>query len=202
MTIIAGIAGGSGGGKTTLAAALEEHFKPKILRIECDWYYRPQDALTLEQRALTNYDHPDAVESGLLAAHLRRLASGECVEAPVYDFALHTRRPETRRLTPHPILLVEGIHALHYPELRAMYAWKVFVEAPADIRFIRRLQRDMLERGRTAESVVQQYLAQVRPMHEQFVEPVRAYADIIVSGENLEASLEQVIATASAQTPR
>jgi uridine kinase len=194
MTLVVGIAGGTGSGKTTLARALAERFAPNALLVEYDWYYRDQSAVSPEHRAARNYDHPDALETSLLTEHLRRLMAGESVAAPVYDFATHTRTGETRQLEPQLLILVEGIHALHPPELRRLFALGVYVDAPADIRFIRRLRRDLAERGRDVESVVRQYLEQVRPMHEQFVEPARRHAGLEVSGEDQDEAIEQTAA--------
>lgn len=194
MAIVAGIGGGTGSGKTTLARALAARWPDQTLLIEHDWYYRDQKTVPVEKRIFTNYDHPDALETDLLAAHLGQLMQGDPVEAPIYDFAWHTRSASKRLLTPRPLMIVEGIHVLHDPALRGLFTLKVFVDTPADLRFIRRLRRDVAERGRTMESVTQQYLDHVRPMHEQFVEPARRYADCSVSGENADQALQEVSA--------
>lgn len=178
-----GIAGGSGSGKTTITAALLDALGEEAALLQHDWYYRDQPACSPEARARLNFDHPDAQETALLAAHLDRLRRGNAVDAPQYDFATHTRAPNTVRVEPRPVIVVEGINTLASPELRARFDLAIFVDAPADIRFIRRLQRDIAERGRTVESVIRQYLEQVRPMHETFVEPCRDSAGLILSGE-------------------
>lgn len=180
---IVGIAGGSGSGKTTITQALLAELGAHALLIQQDWYYRDQAAISPEARALVNYDDPEAQENDLLVAHLDQLLRGESVEAPQYDFATHTRRAETVTLAPRRVIVVEGINALVHTGLRGRCALTVYVDAPADIRFIRRLQRDVAERGRTPESVVAQYLDQVRPMHEAWVEPCKHVADLVLSGE-------------------
>jgi uridine kinase len=180
---IVGIAGGSGSGKTTVTAALMKRLGPLATLLQQDWYYRDQSALSPRERAALNYDHPDAQETNLLVNHLETLCAGSPVEAPQYDFATHTRRPDTVPVLPCPWLVVEGINALAHEGLRARCDLTVYVDAPADIRFIRRLQRDVAERGRTAESVIAQYLDQVRPMHETYVEPCKNVADLVLSGE-------------------
>lgn len=192
---IVGIAGGSGSGKTTVTAALMERLGDSATLLQQDWYYRDQAALSPEERAALNYDHPDAQETGLLVEHLRALREGNTVAVPQYDFATHTRRADTVHVAPCPWIVVEGINALAHEELRARCDLTVFVDAPADIRFIRRLQRDVAERGRTAESVITQYLNQVRPMHESFVEPCKHVADLVLSGEApIEESVNQILA--------
>jgi len=183
MTICVGIAGGTACGKSTLARAVAARFAGEATVIEYDWYYRDQDRLCVAEREQRNYDHPDALETDLLVAHLDRLTAGEAVHAPQYDFARHTRAPETRLIEPHAIVLIEGIHVLSAEPLRKRLALKIFIDADADLRFIRRLRRDLAERGRTAGRVIDQYLDQVRPMHLQFVEPTRACADLVVAGE-------------------
>jgi len=180
---IIGIAGGSGSGKTTITAALMDRLGERGLLLQQDWYYRDQAMLAPEARAGLNYDHPDAQETDLLVAHLAALRAGQVVAVPQYDFATHTRKADTLTVAPRPVIVVEGINALVHEGLREGCDLTVFVDAPADIRFIRRLQRDVAERGRTPESVVAQYLTQVRPMHQAFVEPGKALADLVLSGE-------------------
>ncbi len=192
---IVGIAGGSGSGKTTVTAALMERLGPLATLLQQDWYYKDQSDKSPEQRAGVNYDHPDAQETDFLVSQLAQLRAGSAVSAPQYDFTTHTRHADTLRIEPHPLLVVEGINALAHLDLRALCDLTVFVDAPADIRFIRRLRRDVAERGRTAESVIQQYLAQVRPMHELYVEPCKRLADLVLSGEApVEASVDRILA--------
>ncbi|HIE52836.1 MAG TPA: uridine kinase [Armatimonadetes bacterium] len=183
-TFLLGIAGGTGSGKTTVARQIAAGVGEKwVLLIEEDAYYRDLSHLPPEERAQVNFDHPQALDFDLLRRHLEQLRAGQAIERPVYDFATHTRRPETLRLEPRPLILVEGILVLAEPRIREVLDLKLFVDAPADLRFLRRLQRDLAERGRTVESVIAQYLATVRPMHEQFVEPSRQYADLVLPGD-------------------
>ena len=194
--IIIGVAGGTGSGKTTVAAEILQRVGPdRIAYIQHDAYYRDQSHLPLAERARVNYDHPDSLESELMVQHLRRLREGHPVEVPIYDFTTHTRRPETRRVDPRRVILVEGILIFADRALREMMDVKIYVDTDPDIRFIRRLQRDLAERGRSMESVVQQYLSTVRPMHLEFVEPSKRYADIIIpeGGFNVVA-LDMVVA--------
>lgn len=183
MPICVGIAGGTGAGKSTLAQALAARLGNAVV-VEQDWYYRDLSDRTAEARARVNFDNPRAVEMALLARHLRALLAGRTVSAPVYDFTRHLRKGETRRLASAPVVIVEGLHVLGHRGLLALMALKIFVDAPADLRFIRRLRRDIAERGRTPESVVRQYLEQVRPMHQRWVEPTRAHADMVVYGDD------------------
>ncbi len=179
--LIIAIAGGSGSGKTTIAESVVEIVGPRhVALIAHDAYYRDQSALSLEKRAQINYDHPDSLETELLADHLRRLRAGESVERPVYDFSTHTRSGKTVTVRPESVILVEGILVLSEPELRELMDLRVYVDTDADLRLLRRLHRDTIERKRTVDSVLQQYEATVRPMHIQFVEPSKRYADIIV----------------------
>lgn len=179
--IIIGVAGGSGSGKTTVVREIIRGLgRGQVTVIHHDSYYRDTGDLPLEARVRINYDHPDSLETPLLVGHLHRLMRGESVEVPVYDFAQHERRAETERAEPRKVVILDGLLILWDPELRALMDIKIFVDTDADIRFIRRLKRDMAERGRSAESVVDQYLATVRPMHLEFVEPSKRYADVIV----------------------
>lgn len=180
---IVGIAGGSGSGKTTITSALMEALGEQAALIQHDWYYRDQANVPEAERARVNYDHPEAQETSLLVEHVAALRAGAPIAAPQYDFATHTRIGATVSVTPKPVIVVEGINTLSDPALRVFFDLTVFVDTPADIRFIRRLQRDVVERGRTVDSVVAQYLGQVRPMHEAFVEPCRLSADLVLSGE-------------------
>ena len=187
--IIIGIAGGSGSGKTTLAQHLKDHFGGSVTVIGHDSYYKRQEGKTYEERALQNYDHPDAFETDLLIRHLRELREGRSVQCPVYSYVDHNRTDETLEIFPTKVLIVEGILIFQDPELREMFDIKIFVETDADVRILRRCLRDVEERGRTLRSVVIQYLTTVKPMHEQYVEPSRKYADIVVleGGHNLVA---------------
>ncbi|MGB8643700.1 MAG: uridine kinase [Anaerolineae bacterium] len=194
--LIIGVAGGTGSGKTTVANTIVERVGPaRIAWVQHDAYYRDQGEKPFEERARVNYDHPDSLETELLVTHLRRLQAGQVVEAPVYDFATHTRKLETRHIDPHPIILVEGILIFADLALRNLFDVKIFVDTDADLRLIRRLQRDLAERGRTLAAVIEQYLETVRPMHLEFVEPSKRYADVIIpeGGFNLVA-LDMIVA--------
>jgi uridine kinase len=179
--LIIGLAGGTGSGKTTVTNAIVRRVgRERIAIIQQDAYYRDQGAQPLSERLAVNYDHPNSLETELLIVHLNELRAGRGIEMPIYDFAQFTRSPRTLRVESRPVILVEGILIFVDPALREMFDVKVFVDTDADIRFIRRLQRDITERGRTVESVIQQYLSTVRPMHLEFVEPSKRYADVIV----------------------
>ncbi|HID11990.1 MAG TPA: uridine kinase [Candidatus Latescibacteria bacterium] len=193
---IAGIAGGTGSGKTTLAHALLDALGPeRAVLLAQDSYYRDRAYLPRTAREEVNYDHPDAFDLALLIAHLKALKRGEPILRIVYDYRTHARAPSLGRVEPKEVVLLEGILVLAIPEVRETLDLKVFVDAPPDIRFIRRLQRDIRERGRTVDSVIRQYLATVRPMHEQFVEPSKQYADLVVSGmEPAEEAVRKVLA--------
>ena len=180
-TTIIGIAGGSGAGKSTLAHRLAKEFGNDMALICEDSYYRAHDNLAPSERECLNYDHPDAVETELLIQHLKALKAGQAVSVPVYDFATHTRARETSLVTPRKIIAVDGILLFHVPDLRNLFDLKIYVDADPDVRLIRRIQRDTLERGRTIQSVIQQYLQTVKPMHTQFVEPTIKFADIILT---------------------
>ncbi|MBN1877195.1 MAG: uridine kinase [Anaerolineae bacterium] len=181
MTIIIGVAGGTGSGKTTVAhRVLEQVGAEHIAYIPHDAYYKDLSHLDPGRRLEINFDHPDALETPLLIVHLEQLRAGSTVEIPVYDFTTHTRMNRTRRIEPAPIVIVEGILIFAEPALRALFDVKLFVDTDADIRLIRRLQRDLKERKRTFDSVVEQYLTTVRPMHLEFVEPSKRYADVII----------------------
>ncbi|MEA3501302.1 MAG: uridine kinase [Actinomycetota bacterium] len=176
-----GIAGGSGSGKTTIAQSVVDLVGAEVVaRLPYDAYYRNQDHLTYEERTKINYDHPDSLENELLVEHIHTLRAGRAINRPVYDFSNHTRARETVRVEPEPVILVEGILVLAEPEIRAQMDLRIYIDTDSDLRLIRRLQRDIIERGRTVDSVLAQYEATVRPMHLQFVEPSKRYADIIV----------------------
>jgi len=186
-TIIIGIGGGTGSGKTSLAKGiLAEYGEGEVVVIEQDSYYNDLSHILYEERVDQNYDHPDSIDIDLFESHLQQLLDGKTIAIPTYDFSTHVRMDKTTPITQHHVIVVEGILALHYPQLRKLFTIKIFVDTPADIRFIRRLTRDIHERGRTPESVNKQYLSTVRPMHEQFVEPSKYYADLIIpeGGEN------------------
>lgn len=185
--VIIGIAGGTGSGKTTIARRVYEQIgRDRIEWISHDSYYRNFCDLPREERDRVNYDHPDSLETSLMVEQLDQLLAGNPIEIPVYDFAQHLRSPQTRRVDPKPAVIVEGILVLAEPEIRKRIDIKLFVDTPADIRFLRRLRRDIESRGRTVDSVIDQYLATVRPMHEEFVEPSKRFADLIIpeGGEN------------------
>lgn len=179
--VVMGVAGGTGSGKTTVAReVLKRAGTHQITLIQHDAYYKDLRDLPQAQRAMQNFDHPDALENQLLIAHLRELKAGHAVEVPVYDFTTHTRTQETRHVAPHRVILLEGILIFADSKLRELMDVKIYVDTDADIRFIRRLQRDIAERGRTMDSVVRQYMSTVRPMHQEFVEPSKRHADVII----------------------
>ncbi|MDR6225929.1 uridine kinase [Desmospora profundinema] len=178
--IIIGVAGGSGSGKTTVARNICERFSDSVALIEQDAYYKDQAHLPLEERVKTNYDHPLAFDNELLIQHLHQLLRREPIEKPVYDYSLHTRAPKRVTIHPKDVIIMEGILILEDEGLREMMDIKVFVDTDADVRILRRLERDMKTRGRSLDSVIQQYLTVVRPMHQQFIEPSKRYADLII----------------------
>lgn len=179
---IIGIAGGSGSGKSTFAQRLKNAFPDQVSLVSCDNYYLPHDELSLEERANLNYDAPYALEFDLMVRHLEELKRGQTVQCPVYDFTRHTRSNAVTEIEPRPIILIDGILIFHDPALRACMDLKIYVETDADERILRRARRDMRERGRDLDSVIQQYLATVKPMHNTYVEPTKVYADIILNG--------------------
>ncbi|MDF2592739.1 MAG: udk [Clostridia bacterium] len=179
--VIIGITGGTGSGKSTIARAIFESVpKKKASIIEQDCYYKNQSHLPPEERVKVNYDHPLAFDTDLMITHLKQLLSGQAIEKPQYDFTVHNRKKETITVEPRDIILVEGILVLDSPKVRELMDIKIFVDTDADVRVIRRIMRDMNERGRTLESVINQYLEVVKPMHFEFVEPTKRYADIII----------------------
>ena len=185
--VLIGIGGGTGSGKTTLAKnILTEFDEGEMIILEQDAYYKNLAHIPFEERAKKNFDHPDAIDFDLLKEHLQFLLHDQSVEMPIYDFFTHTRQPETRTVDTHRAIVLEGIMVLTDEELRDMMAIKIYLETDSDVRFLRRLQRDIKERGRTVDDVIQQYESTVRPMHEQFVEITKKYADIILpeGGDN------------------
>lgn len=180
-SLVFGIAGGTGSGKTTIADYILETVGPeKIAFLPHDAYYRDQTGLTLEERSQINFDHPSSLETELLIEHITKLRNQETIQLPSYNFKTHTRNQDTITIKPQPIILIEGILIFAEPELRKLFDLKIYVDTDADIRFIRRLKRDIEERGRTTESVIKQYLETVRPMHLEFVEPSKRYASVII----------------------
>jgi uridine kinase len=176
-----GIAGGTGSGKTTVSNAIIDALgRDKIAYLAHDSYYKDLRGLPREQRQRVNFDHPNSLDTELMIAHIQQLQRWESIELPMYDFRLHERMTETERVGAKPVILVEGILILAVPALRDQFDIKLFVDTDADVRLVRRLQRDMSERGRTVESVLNQYLKTVRPMHLEFVEPSKRYADVII----------------------
>lgn len=214
--VVVGIAGGSGSGKSTVARALARtltaampvaHSRGAVVRLEMDAYYHDQSHRTRhEMQHDVNWDHLDAFDVGLLASHLGMLARGAAVEVPVYEFSTHTRRAETRRVEPAGVVIVEGVLLLADKRVRALCDLKVFLDVDADIRLVRRIRRDMADRGRSLDSILDQYLSTVHPMHEQYVEPSKRHADLIVptrestatAVSTLAASLQQRVSQAMA----
>jgi len=194
--VIIGVAGGTASGKTTVSQAILDRVgRDRIVFIQHDSYYRDLSHLLLEERRVMNFDHPDSLENELLIRHLDELLVGHVIDVPVYDFRIHTRLPETRRVEPKPVILVEGILVFVDKALRDMMDVKIYVDTPADIRFIRRLERDINERGRSLRSVIDQYRSTVRPMHLEFVEPSKRYADVIIpEGGFNEVAMDMVVA--------
>lgn len=198
--LVIGIAGGSGSGKTTVAQAILSRVgSDRIAFLQHDSYYKDLSGLPPVQRAEINFDHPDSLESDLLIQHIASLRDGKAVAVPVYDFSTDRRTDKTIRVEPRRVILVEGILIFVEPELRKMFDVRIFVDTDADLRLIRRLERDIHERGRTTESVIKQYQATVRPMHLEFVEPSKRYADVIIpEGGFNTAALDMVVARVEA----
>lgn len=194
--VIVGVAGGTGSGKSTLVRRIMEALAGRSISvIRQDNYYKDRTGIPLAERATINYDHPDALDNELLVDHLSALRQGQPVEVPVYDFTIHNRKKDTISVKPTDVIIVEGILVLECPALRRLLDLKLFVDTDPDIRFIRRLTRDMAERGRTMESVIDQYVATVRPMHLEFVEPSKRYADVIIpEGGMNEAAISMITA--------
>ena len=183
--LIIGVAGGTGSGKSTFTNRIKDEFGDRVTVIYYDNYYRAHDDIPFEQRKLINYDHPDAFETDLFSEHLKKLRNGEPVECPVYDYTIHNRSNETVTIKPSPVIIVEGIMVLQNEELRDLLDIKIYVEADADERILRRVIRDVKYRGRDVEGIAQQYLTTVKPMHYIYVEPTKYLADIVLnSGMN------------------
>jgi uridine kinase len=194
--LVIGIAGGTGSGKTTISNLIIDRVgRENIASLSHDAYYRDMVNLPLKKRAKVNYDHPDSLESELLVEQIKQLKRGNPIHMPVYDFTTHSRKQETITINPQPVILVDGILIFVEKDLRKLFDVKIFVDTDADLRFIRRLQRDISERGRTQESVIKQYLKTVRPMHLEFVEPSKRYADVIIpEGGMNQVALDMVTA--------
>lgn len=195
-TLIIGIAGGTGSGKTTLAEKLARIFGNDVAIIKHDSYYKCQDGLSLADRAKQNYDHPNSFDTELMVEHIKKLKAGESIFCPVYDYSLHNRSDKTELIEPKRVIITEGIMILESPELRSLMDIRIFVDTDADVRIIRRIMRDVKERGRTLDSVVNQYLTTVKPMHERFIEPFKRVADIIVpEGGYNEPAFDIIVST-------
>jgi len=203
VTII-GIGGGTGSGKTSLARRIAKHFDPEqVAIVEQDSYYLDRSDMPLSERRKANFDHPDAFDMELLVWQMGRLKSGEVVEQPIYCCRTHTRTSRTRTVEPCAVVMLEGILVLHPPELRGLMDVKIYVDTPDDVRFIRRLQRDMRERGRSVKEVIEQYYDTVRPMHLKFVEPTRESADLVMCGVGDQAAaIQDLIAQIEVASPR
>lgn len=194
--ILIGITGGTGSGKSTIAREIYKKFGEQcIAMIEQDSYYKDQSHLSFEERVKTNYDHPDAFDTTLLVKHLNNLLQGQAINKPIYDFEIHNRQTQSITVEPRDIIILEGILILQEPDIRELLDIKIYVDTDADVRIIRRLIRDINERGRTVDSVINQYLNVVRPMHMQFTEPTKRYADIIIpEGGHNKVAIDIIVA--------
>ena len=191
--LIIGIAGGSGSGKTTLTNQIASQFAEEVTIITHDNYYKAHDDMTYEERCRLNYDHPNAFDTNLMIQHLAALKNGETIECPVYDYTIHNRSKDTLTIVPNKVIIVEGILIFENKELCDLMDIRIFVDTDADVRIIRRIRRDVIERARSLESVMNQYLDTVKPMHEQFVEPSKKNANIIVpEGGHNEAAMKMI----------
>lgn len=201
--LLIGVVGGSGSGKTTVARAIYDFLGMDAAFIDMDAYYRDLSHLTMEERRQVNYDHPDSIDTELMVEHLARLRAGESILKPVYDFARHNRSPEVVQVAPREVVLVDGILLFADQRLREHFDIKIFVDVDDDVRFIRRLQRDVTERGRTMEDVIRQYLTTVRPMHLEFVEPSKRWADVILpEGGHNRIGVEMILARVELELER
>lgn len=204
MTVFIGISGGTGSGKSTIARAILEHFDDSsVTMVAQDSYYKSQSHLSFEERIKTNYDHPSAFDNDLLVEHLIALKEGETIKVPSYDFTIHDRKETYSLVSPRDIIIVEGILVLDDPRLRDLLDVKIYVDTDADIRILRRLLRDINERGRSVESVIEQYLTQVRPSHMQFTEPSKRYADVIIpEGGHNQVAIDLVVESIESKLKR
>jgi len=201
--LIIGVVGGSGSGKTTVARAIQQAMSVRAAFLDQDGYYKDLGHMTLVERKLVNFDHPDSIGTDLLVEHLEQLARGEAIDKPTYDFAEHTRAEGRVRVDANPIVLVDGILLFADKRLRDLFDIKVYVDVADDVRFIRRLERDVVERGRTMADVIRQYLNTVRPMHLEFVEPSKRYADVILpEGGMNRVAVEMIIARVQLELQR
>ena len=192
--VVIGIAGGTNSGKSTFVRAISEEFKDRIALLSHDFYYKKQPNTTYEERCKTNYDHPNAFDTDLMIEHVKELKEGKSIWHPVYDFSIHNRVEEVAKVNPASVIIVEGILIFENKELRDLCDIKLFIDVPSDIRILRRVKRDIVKRGRTIESVMNQYLTTVRPMHDMYVEPTKQYADIIIpDGGKNKIALEMVV---------
>lgn len=191
-SMLIGIAGGTGSGKSTFAEGLKALFPGDVVIIAYDNYYKPQDDITFEERIKTNYDCPDALDTDLLIEQLAALREGESIEIPLYDFCVHTRKSDTERVDPRPVIIVDGILTFYDERLREMFDIKIFADADADERILRRLRRDVTERGRDIDGVIRQYVDTVKIMHGIYVEPTKKYADIVINGGKNKIALDVV----------
>ena len=194
-SILIGIAGGSGSGKTTLANNLVNYFgENEVSILRHDNYYKRHDEMSYEERSRLNYDHPDAFDTELLCAHIRQLKAGHRIEMPVYDYSVHNRSDKTTPVLPNPVIILEGILIFAEPELVDLMDFRIFVDTDADERILRRIKRDVNERGRSLESVMRQYRETVKPMHDQFVEPSKRKANIIIpEGGRNQAAMQMIV---------
>ncbi len=200
MSMLVGIAGGTGSGKSTVARRIAGAFESGVMTMDMDSYYRDLSHLSMEERRKVNFDHPDAFDVALFREHLEDLKNGDSIEKPVYSFAQSVREKHTQTVHPSPIIIVEGILVLGMSEIREVLDARIFVDTDDDIRIIRRIERDVTERGRSLESVIKQYVTTVRPMHLSFVEPTKRYADIVIPhGGNNDVAIRMVVSDLKAR---